>query len=130
MQTTNQKIVSISNDGHGASKFGVREIELNGTANWMLSDQQAALNFRLRSSGSEYRSDWHVAGDPTLWIILSGGIEIELRNGLSKIFNVGEMFIAEDYLVDGVEFSDVAGHRARVLGAEPLGALHLKLSKR
>lgn len=96
----------------------------------MLSDQQGALNFRLRSSDSDYASDWHVAGDPTLLIILQGSIELSLRNGLTKEVGQGQMFIAQDYLADGVEFGEQHGHRARVLGDVQLSALHLKLSKR
>jgi len=131
MQTTTKKIASVTNDGHGASFFSAREIALSGSSHWMLSDQQQALNFRLRFSENGYESDWHVAGDPTLLLILRGSIEIELRDGSSKVFSVGELFIAEDYLDDGVAFDvELAGHRARVLGGDELQALHLKLSKR
>jgi len=123
-------IPSIVNDGDRASYFGVHEIELKGDVAWMLSEQQSALNFRLRSSDAGYQSDWHVAGDPTLLIVLSGVIEIELRDGSSQRFAAGEMFVAEDYLDGHTEFSNSLGHRARVVGQEPLKALHLKLSKR
>ncbi len=130
MQTINKTIPCITSDGRGASFFSTREITLNGDSSWMLSDQQQAINFRLRSSASPYESTWHVAGDPTLLIILSGELEIELRSGKSQIFSAGDMFIAEDYLSDGVEFnSNVSGHRARVLGGD-VQALHLKLEKR
>ena len=131
MQTIVKEIVTISNDGGGASFFGSREIELNGTSQWMLSNQQGAENFRLRSSASGYESDWHVAGDPTLLLILNGSIEIELRDGQSRQFSVGDMFIAEDYLDAGVQLDPaVEGHRARVVGGDELQALHLKLNKR
>jgi hypothetical protein len=124
------KISSVFSDGRGASKFGVREVELEGEQLWRLSQQQQAVNFRLRSSASSYVSDWHVAGDPTLLIILSGAIEIELRNGESQTFRVGDMFVAEDYLQNSETFSDVHGHRAKVVSNESLSALHLKLEKR
>ena len=130
MQTRFRKIPCISNDGHGASKFEVREIQLDGSSTWMLSEQQSALNFRLRASASQYQSDWHVAGDPTLLIILAGAIEIELRDGTSKVFNAGDMFIAQDHLPQGVPLGELAGHRARVIGDDELNALHLKLAKR
>lgn len=124
------KIPSVHNDGLGASEFGVREVELEGEQRWRLSQQQQAMNFRLRSSASSYVSDWHVAGDPTLLIILSGAIEIELRNGDRQTFRAGDMFVAEDHLQNGEEFSNVHGHRAKVVGNESLSALHLKLEKR
>lgn len=131
MPTISKRIPSIRNDERGVSIFGVREISLDGNSNWMLSDQQQALNFRLRSSSSPYESNWHVAGDPTLLIILNGAIEIELRDGSSKTFSIGDMFIAEDHLPDGVKFNpSLSGHRARVVGGGELQALHLKLEKR
>jgi hypothetical protein len=130
MQASVKKIPSVTNDGCGRSVFGIREIELSGSSNWMLSDQQAALNFRLRSSASSYQSDWHIAGDPTLLIILTGVIEIQLRDGTTQRFAAGDLFVAEDYLSDGVAFDGSHGHCARVIGQEVLQALHLKLDRR
>lgn len=123
-------IPSVRSDGLGASEFSSREIELEGESLRRLSKQQSALNFRLRSSDNSYASDWHVAGDPTLLIILKGAVEIELRNGKTKVFRAGDMFVAEDYLLSSENFSDVHGHRAKVIGDESLSALHLKLEKR
>ncbi len=130
MDTTLKTIPSIVNDGRGESSWGHHDISLKGDAAWMLSEQQSALNFRLRSSAAGYQSDWHVAGDPTLLLIQTGTIEIELRDGSSKRFSAGEMFVAQDYLDEGIEFTDLLGHRARVVGKQTLNALHLKLSKR
>lgn len=123
-------IPSVRSDGVGTSEFSYREIELEGEPLRRLSSQQSALNFRLRSSDSSYASGWHVAGDPTLLVILKGAVEIELRNGEAKVFRAGDMFVAEDYLRSAETFSDVHGHRARVVGSESLSALHLKLEKR
>ncbi|MFT6408451.1 MAG: hypothetical protein ACJAQ6_001870 [Arenicella sp.] len=130
MKSISKKIITISSDGVGKSEFGLREIELNGSSNWMLSEQQAALNFRLRSSQAPYQSDWHVAGDPTLLIILNGVIEIELRDASVQRFSEGDCFVAEDYLIDDVAFDSSHGHRARIIGQTELQALHLKLDKR
>ena len=66
MDTKRIKIPSIVNDGSGESYWSFHEIALQGNASWMLSEQQSALNFRLRSSATGYQSEWHVAGDPTL----------------------------------------------------------------
>jgi len=127
-----QKIIipSIVNDGKGSSFFSTREIALHGNSLRMLSEQQDCVNFRLRHSASNYSSDWHVAGDPTLLVILKGKIGIELRNGNIKEFSVGELFIAEDYLLPDVTFDNTLhGHRAEVVGEEALSVLHLKLEK-
>ncbi len=137
MQSTNtrnssiMKICTVTNNGESESSFGERTISLNGDEQRRLSDQITALNFRLRTSGSDYASDWHVAGDPTLLIMLSGVMEIELRGGESKQFKSGEMFIAQDFLGEGIQFDETKhGHRARVVNNEEVRVLHLKLDKR
>ncbi len=121
----------ISNDGRGASEFCTKAVTLSGDEYRRLSDQLAAVNFRLRSSGAQYQSGVHVAGDPTLLIILHGEIEISLQSGSTKRFAKGDMFIAEDYLDQDVEFDEkLHGHKARVIGDDGLRALHLKLGRR
>ena len=83
VQTTTS-VVCITSDGDNPSYFDQRDIELSGDQQRVLSEQIQALNFRLRESPSSYVSGWHVANDPTLLIILSGSISIELRNGKIK----------------------------------------------
>jgi len=130
LQTT-MSVVCVTNDGSNESFFDRRDIQLSGDQQRQLSEQISAVNFRLRTSPPDYASDWHVATDPTLLIILSGCIEIELRNGQKKQFVAGEMFIAEDYLNSENCFDNTKhGHRATVLGDNTLKALHLKLNKR
>jgi len=125
------KIDNIVSDGVGASEFGYREIELSGDETRQLSEQIPALNFRMRTSPAGYHSDYHVASDPTLLIILNGEIKITLASGGIKGFGPGDMFVAEDYLANGVEFcSGLHGHKAQVVGATELKALHLKLERR
>jgi len=124
------KITSISNQGEGASIFDVQEIELSGSRTRMLSERIPALNFRLRTSDQSYSSDWHVAGDPTLLVVLDGAIRIVLRNGEHKDFATGNMFIAQDYLPKNTEFDDsLHGHRAEVIGDKAISVLHLKLGE-
>jgi len=123
-------VPTITNDGQGASVFSTREIELNGDVTRQLSDQIGAVNFRLRRSVG-YSADYHVAGDPTLLIVLSGTMRIELASGKSRDFSAGDMYIAEDYLTSKTAFKQgVHGHRAETIGDAPYHALHLKLSRR
>ena len=124
-------IPSISNDGVGLSVFSSQEIDLHGDSQRMLSDQQSAVNFRFRESDASYASDWHVAGDPTLLIVLTGTVRIVLRNGNTQSFSAGDKFIAKDYLLPSCSFDDSChGHRAEVVGNEALSVIHLKLEKR
>lgn len=123
-------IPTISNDGKGPSFFGQRVIALNGDITRLLSNQINAVNFRLRHSEG-YSSDYHVAGDPTLIIVLSGTIRIELPNGDHRDFTQGDLYIAEDYLASGFEFDSARhGHRAEMIGDTPYKAVHIKLGRR
>jgi len=99
MTTTpdNITVPTITNDGQGASRFSTRQIALTGDVTRQLSDQIGAVNFRLRRSEG-YSADYHVAGDPTLLIVLSGTMRIELPSGERRDFSKGDMYIAEDYL--------------------------------
>lgn len=112
----------------GISEFLSQDYPLHIRAGMILTDRVNALNLRFRESAVGYVSDWHVAGDPTLIIIQQGCLRIWLRDGASHDFKVGQAFIAKDYLPQGVEFnSTVHGHRAEVVGDEPLQAVHIKL---
>lgn len=118
----------ISNDGAGASIFTKQVITLEGKSERRLSEQMPALNFRLRTSDHTYSSNWHVAGDPTLLVILSGTLRLTLRNGEWLEIQSGGMFIAQDYLSEPTQFdSNLHGHRAQVVGEEPIKVMHLKL---
>ena len=128
---TTIEVDSVTNNGRDASYFSKATYELQGEQARMLSSRVNAENFRLRRSDSSYSSDWHVAGDPTLLIVLQGSLKITLRNGSAKQFNQGQMFIAEDYLATGIEFDKALhGHRAQVIGEQECLAIHLKLSYR
>ena len=79
MDSTTLKSDTIVSDGVGASEFGVREIKLTGDETRHLSEQIQAVNFRMRISPAGYNSDYHVAGDPTLLVILKGQLLLMLR---------------------------------------------------
>jgi hypothetical protein len=69
--------------------------------------------------------------DPSLLVILSGTLCIELHNGNNRQFSLVEYFIVEDYLSDTAVFDKTFdGHRVYFLGGKPLSALHLKLAQR
>ncbi len=124
-------IPSITNQGNDVSVFSSREVQLSGESVRMLSDQQECVNFRLRYSDPSFSSDFHVAGDPTLLVVLEGTVRISLQNGEYKDFSAGNMFVAEDYLNADTEFdSAIHGHSAKVIGDASLRVLHLKLEKR
>lgn len=93
-----------------------------------LTDRIDALNLRLRESDAGYKSDWHVAGDPTLIVIQSGIVRIYLRDNTFEEFRSGDLFIAKDYLPKDIPFDDsFHGHRAEMIGEEDFAAVHIKL---
>ncbi len=124
-------VSAVTSNGVTGSEFSELEIRLTGDEQRRLSEQIAAVNFRLRTSSCSYKSGFHVAGDPTLLIVLAGCIRITLRAGDHRDFSMGQMFVAQDYLADGVKFSpEIHGHRAEVIGEEGILAVHVKLSRR
>ena len=95
----------------------------------ILTNRIESQNLRLRESKPGYKSDYHVAGDPTMIIVQQGIMKISLQNGDYKVFKAGDLFIAKDYLPSSIVFdSGIHGHKAEVLGNEVFKAVHVKLS--
>lgn len=121
-------ITKITTNEEGISIFSEAIFDVNHRGGMFLTDQITAKNFRIRKSNVGYTTAFHLAGDATFIIILKGSLKIELQNGDAKIFNVGESFIAEDNLPESIAFNDkIHGHKASVIGDEPLEAIHIKL---
>ncbi len=112
----------------GYSIFSEQLLSLEDYNGLFITPRIGAQNFRHRFSKVNYFSDWHVAGDATLIIIRSGTLRIGLRNGESRDFCAGQMFVAKDRLQEGESFNDqVHGHTAAVVGDQDLTAVHIKL---
>ncbi len=121
-------ITCITTNEQGISVFAEMSYAKNARGGMVLSDQIAAKNFRLRESKAGYSTDWHLAGDPTLLIIQKGTLRISLQSGAYKDFQSGEMLIAADALPENIAFDcSIHGHKAAVIGAEDLVAVHIKL---
>ena len=113
---------------NGISEFKEISFKKSDRNGMLLSERIPAQNFRLRESMPGYCTDWHLSGDPTLIIIQKGILRISLQSGIYKDFKSGDMFIAADNLPENIVFDpNIHGHRAEVIGDEPLLALHIKL---
>lgn len=122
-------IPTITVDSHYRSVFSEEQVPASWWSNMLLSEQIPAVNFRWRCSEVGYASRWHVAGDPTLIIVLSGCLRILLRDGSYRDFSTGDRFIAKDFVPAGQSFDDAFhGHRAELIGENKLEAIHIKLS--
>lgn len=118
----------IAVDDQLRSVFSEKTLQMSARGGMNITEQLPAHSCRLRHSAAGYCSDWHVAGDPTLIVIQQGVLRIYLRDNSYKDFKAGDCFIAQDYLPEGIAFSEQHGHRAEVLGEQDLYAAHLKLA--
>jgi len=119
----------LTNEQSGISMFKDVEYSIEDYNGLMITDRQDALNFRYRISEPGYFSSWHVAGDPTLIIIRSGILRMTLRNGEYRDFSAGDLFIAQDKLVEGEVFDNTKhGHTAQLIGESTVQAVHIKLA--
>ncbi|MFI5266299.1 MAG: hypothetical protein ACHQ7M_02875 [Chloroflexota bacterium] len=76
-----------------------------------LTSLMAAVGVQLRSVAAGHFMDWHPAPRRQFVIMLSGSMEIGLRDGTLHRFGPGDVLLAED--VSGT------GHTRRVTGEEP-----------
>jgi hypothetical protein len=68
-----------------------------------------------------FRSEFHCTTAPQWLFVLSGAIEIGLRDGSTRVFGPGQHFYAADTVPPGVPFDPhLHGHWSRQVGDEPL----------
>ncbi|KOY87682.1 hypothetical protein AD998_17485 [bacterium 336/3] len=121
-------ITCIICDENGNSVFIQKTYPKSERSGMYLSEQIGSKNFRIRESDAYYKSFWHLAGDPTLIIVLQGILRITLQNNQYMDFCAGDMFIAADNLPIEIQFDPaVHGHMAEVISEVPLRAIHVKL---
>ena len=116
-------------DGDGRARFRDEAIDLpEGTPQARLSRLLQATGYQLRESPVGFRSDWHCTPKGQWVFILSGEMEIGLRDGSSRVFRAGGHFFSDDTLPAGATFDPaVHGHWSAQRGAHPLVTLFLKV---
>jgi hypothetical protein len=116
-------------DRDGRARFREEPVELpEGTPQARLSRLLAATGYQLRESPVGFRSDWHCTPKGQWVFILSGEMEIGLRDGSSRVFRAGEHFFSDDTLPEGASFDPkLHGHWSAQRGADPLVTLFLKV---
>jgi hypothetical protein len=83
--------------------------------------------WQLRRSPADFKSDFHCTADPQWLVVLSGQIEIGLRDGSVRVFGPGEFFYSNDTLPAGASFDPARhGHRSRAAGGQPLVTLFVR----
>ena len=121
--------VELFTDTDGRAKFREREIILSeGTPQSMLSAVMPASGCQLRQSPVGFRSVWHCSSKAQWVFILSGQMEIGLRDGSSRVFTAGQHFNSADTLPEAATFdATVHGHWSRQVGDDPLDTLFVKV---
>lgn len=112
----------------GRAKFREEEIALpGGSPKAMLSDLFPSQGFQVRHSPPGVSSDFHCTTAAQWLVVLSGQMEIGLRDGSTRVFKPGDHFFSNDLLPEGAEFDPaVHGHNSRVVGDEPLVTLFVR----
>ena len=106
----------------GRARFREQAIALSeGTPQARLSPLMPSGGLQLRMSPVGFRSDFHCTTAPQWLFVLSGAIEIGLRDGSTRLFGPGQHFYAADTVPLGVPFDPhLHGHWSRQVGDEPL----------
>jgi hypothetical protein len=120
--------VVLYTDRDGRAKWREEALALpEGTPQAMLSKVFPSAGYQLRASPVGFRSEWHCTPKPQWVFILSGEMEIGLRDGSSRVFGPGEHFFSADTLPEGASFdAALHGHRSAQRGSKPLVTLFVK----
>lgn len=115
-------------DSDGRARFREEQVALDqGTPQAQLSALSASGGYQLRRSPVGFRSQFHCTGEPQWVFILSGRMEIGLRDGSSRVFGAGQHFFSADTVPAGTAFdAGVHGHWSRQVGDQPLVTLFLR----
>jgi hypothetical protein len=126
MESYNKVVLYTDTDGR--AKFREEAVPLaEGSAQAMLSSLFASGGYQFRRSPVGFRSQFHCTPNPQFVFILSGKMEIGLRDGSSRVFNPGEHFFSADTVPAGVAFDpDLHGHWSRQVGDSPLETLFVR----
>lgn len=115
-------------DEYGRSVWREADWPAEVRGGMVLSPRIGCSSLRLRHSAPGYRSDWHVAQEPVLIVVMRGRIQMILRDASTRDFGPGDAFIAADAVPDDEVYDEqLHGHRAEVVGDESFEAVHIKL---
>ena len=122
------KNIVLYTDVDGYAKFREEDIALpGGTPKALLSELFPSEGFQVRCSPPGVSSDFHCTTTAQWLVVLSGEMEIGLRDGTTRIFKAGEHFFSNDLLPAGAAFdAKVHGDCSRVVGDAPLTTLFVR----
>ncbi len=101
-------LVRMYSGDDGQSHFEDLDID-TWPAAWELNFTSANINFARRGEPSHpFFSDWHPEPRRQYFIVLTGQVEITVGDGTVRVFNPGDVLLAEDLTGQG--------HQVRSLG--------------
>ena len=93
------------------SQFHFEDLDIDTwPAAWELNFTNASIKFG-RSEGPFF-ADWHNEPRRQYFIVLTGQVELTVGDGAVRVFNPGDVLLAEDLTGQG--------HQVRSLGDQPL----------
>jgi uncharacterized cupin superfamily protein len=113
------QVVRVYSGEDGESHFEELELPYEQMANFELTAMQSATGIQFRRVAPGTLSDWHTAPRRQYVITLEGQMEIGLGDGSKRIFNPGDVLLADDQTGRG-HTTRVAGGNSRVSIAIPL----------
>ncbi|MCS6996534.1 MAG: hypothetical protein NZ533_06195 [Casimicrobiaceae bacterium] len=120
--------ITLYTDTDGFARFREEPIPLDvGAPPTVFSALMPSGGWQLRRSEPGFASDWHCTPHPQWVVILSGVMEIGLRDGSWRRFGPGEHFFCADTLPPGETFDPTRhGHRSRNAGTGVLETLFVR----
>jgi quercetin dioxygenase-like cupin family protein len=103
----------------GKSHFEELDLGWEHLADAQRTAMQQATGIQFRRTPPGNFSDWHIAPRRQYVITLEGQVEIGLGDGTKRIFNAGDVLLADDLTGQG-HTTRVVGNKDRVSIAIPL----------
>lgn len=113
------QVVRVYSGEDGESHFEELKLPYEQMANFELTAMQSATGILFRRVPPGTASDWHTAPRRQYVITLEGQMEIGLGDGSKRVFNPGDVLLADD--LTG------RGHTTRGVGDQPRVSIAIPL---
>lgn len=113
------QVVRVYTGKDGESHFEELDLPYEKIANAQVTAMRSATGIQFRRTPPGSFVDWHPAPRRQFVITLEGQAEIGIGDGTKRIFNAGDVLLADDLTGRG-HTTKAAGNRTRVSVAIPL----------